>query len=641
MYNIPKEYDDKNYKIYKFLPINKINLRVTWKERLADLKERLANSASASTVQLEQMGNLEAIEEEQKKFREKIPFRVKYKTNFLWQIYGQKDDYFTLIPCANFDMSRLHYLMKKQKENSEELIYVPISGMDYTGQIISKTDIETVETYLSMFTRHTPNIYEVFDQEENCTMYIVGETYIYDNIEAKYRIELKNKEEGETFLNLIKALFILRDYKFETKINENSELEFWCKNQKISFDNLPEFIKNEHLEKEKLIKKEQENIISLQKELKEVQKSVNEYEKEYSYKERQIATYMVCRKTFMGRLKYYFKKTYKQEVVIVQSKEENEKKTEQKKDFFKKDFYTVEDLVNISIELNKVTKQLKGITSDIAAQNQKKNNLDKKIENAKKFLDEIEKYKKNIFEFWKFSKQETELMLNSGEQEIKRKITKIFNYEKDKEEFSKDKDRLNRKLLTKEEQDALYLLNQIENNNYENDKKEFDIFGNVSEENNKTKKLGNNIHREPQKEAKKINYTTEEAEKIAKKALEKQEVQYNMSVYMVADKVEDNLNGLKVCNLNANNILNKYVQDIILYKFNVKENTKAIFYTNIMYFDNKNETLPKGMDVTEDVLLNIEKCELITEKVININNIEETDEPKISTRKMYIYEYNI
>ena len=35
-----------------------------------------------------------------------------------------------------------------------------------------------------------------------------------------------------------------------------------------------------------------------------------------------------------------------------------------------------------------------------------------------------------------------------------------------------------------------------------------------------------------------------------------------------------------------------------------------IFYTNIMFYDNKNKTLPLGMDLSTDTLINIQNFEL-------------------------------
>ena len=67
----------------------------------------------------------------------------------------------------------------------------------------------------------------------------------------------------------------------------------------------------------------------------------------------------------------------------------------------------------------------------------------------------------------------------------------------------------------------------------------------------------------------------------------------------------------------------------------------AIFYTNIMFYDNFNKTLPLGMDLQKKVLLDLKEFELklVSRKDFNINFLK--DEYNNIIRKIEVYEYDI
>ena len=90
----------------------------------------------------------------------------------------------------------------------------------------------------------------------------------------------------------------------------------------------------------------------------------------------------------------------------------------------------------------------------------KKKNMTKKIENATLFIEEIDSHKKSIFEFWKYSNKDAIEALPEGEEEevnIIKKITRVFDYEEDLEKFGKTMDRIQRKALSKQETDGVYI----------------------------------------------------------------------------------------------------------------------------------------------------------------------------------------
>ena len=86
---------------------------------------------------------------------------------------------------------------------------------------------------------------------------------------------------------------------------------------------------------------------------------------------------------------------------------------------------------------------------DIKAIELKITNLSKKIENAELYIKEIEKHKKSIFEFWKFTNKDEKNQLSEGISKIEedKKIEKKFDIKDDLCAFSKYLDSMQRKNL--------------------------------------------------------------------------------------------------------------------------------------------------------------------------------------------------
>ncbi len=78
-----------------------------------------------------------------------------------------------------------------------------------------------------------------------------------------------------------------------------------------------------------------------------------------------------------------------------------------------------EDLIGLCTRLNSKKNEInKNMKLDINAMELKITNLTKKkIENAELYINEIEKHKKSIFEFWKFTNKDEISTLTQGEQE--------------------------------------------------------------------------------------------------------------------------------------------------------------------------------------------------------------------------------
>ena len=231
----------------------------------------------------------------------------------------------------------------------------------------------------------------------------------------------------------------------------------------------------------------------------------------------------------------------------------------------------------------------------------------------------------------------------------------IFAISKDIETFnilSKEK------ILKKDEKQIENKLKEIKKQ-YEADfekikEKDFDIFGNVVEDKTKIKILNNKKHREIEKDVYNIlnihvDTTIEEYKEIIKHylillkdAYKKVGAPTDFSIYKISYK-EEKQNQYEIFDMNENEVLNNIdlsQDEIILNKINIKEKMPIIFYTNIMYYDNNNQTLPLGMDVSTKALLDLKlyDTKLVSRKDFNINFLENEYTNKVKTIKLYEYD---
>ena len=734
-YRVPKVYDETTYKVYKYINVKDIEILITPKDRLDDLTERYKLASPLFTymkpetnediekyayflkmINQTRMNDIENIEKEQKEFQKEIPFDVKFANNFKWQIFysDYANKYFMLASTNETDNSPMFYLLKrkiaenKSRSKKEEKIFIPISNEEYSEAILKKSEIDDLENYLWYFTKNWASIYEITDQEGQTFLQIVGETVIYDKITSKYRIVLKDKKEAIKKYKLIKALFILaydlqNEYNFKIEISEDGGIDFFYKDKKIEYDSLLEFLKEEAIAKIK----ENDNIKNDTKEvkadIKDLQKKEEEQKQEYLRKEREIVTFLECKKTFVGRIKYFFKgkKSKKREdiehsankerlkEILEQDKEVNTHYNDEEMETKK---YTVEDIIKIGKELEDNRKENKNLKLDLKSLQNKVENLEKKIKNATEFLEEIDKHKKSIFEFWKYANKDESKMLQEGEtqEEVngKNMLKKTFDYEEDIESLANKIDTQQREKLTHKAQDALFASNFVLDGinivsktkllksdeeklsnllealkaDYRKDidkieEKDFDIFGNVSEDKTKIKTLKNNKHRETEKDKYKVlnvNLNTEldafteklkELRKILIDESDKIEVPYDIALYKASnDKLApEGFDKFSINPFEALNNLEKIAtsKETYLYKINVPENTKLVFYSNITFFENNNQTLPLGMDISQEGLINMDlyNLELKDKCEFNINIFK--DEFKNFVKKVKVYEYNL
>lgn len=717
-YRPVKSYDDTSYRVYQYIPVCDIQILLAPTHRLEDLNKKYKLSAPIGTYldtkseeNIEKFATflnmmngmkeeeIEELEKEQERLKTMIPYEVKYSNNYMWQIFYSdvSKKYFMLVPTNETNNSAFFYLLKKQieysKSRKKDYIFVPVTHQDYSGRYLVKSQITDIENYLWYFTKEWPNIYEVYDIKGKMTFKVVGKTKVYEEIKSNYVITLETKEQAIEWYKLIKALFIIatglpNDYHFQTIISEQGELEFWYEeDKKVEYATLPFFIKEQVNQKRLLVGSEEQNLIEEQEELEKLKKITERQTEEYLTKQRQIATFLECKRTFFGKIKYYFGTRKKhqgsveshQNRIDIQEKEKADStKQEMKKEV--KENYTIEDLIEICTKLDGRKKMVKNLQMDKKSLELKKINLERKIKNANIYLNEIELHKKSIFEFWKFTNKDELPSLNEGEEENegkKEKIGKSFVFEEDIESLGKQMDELQRRKLSKNETDSIFAVQNaltscqilIKTNSKDLKKKEleevkeeleklkteyltnietielkdFDVFGGMIEDSTKVKTLHNERHREIEKDKYKVLNVTPNTElevfidnlrnslKLVKEAFCKITTPFEMPVYMA--KIEqEKMDNLVIANLNATEELYKMVvkmqegEKLYFYTIQLPKNAPLIYDTNIIQYDNFNQTLPVGMDVTTQVLINLEDYKLMNKKERQIRVNYQEDE---------------
>ena len=265
--------DEKKYRQYRFVSPKELEILLSPTNRLDDTKEKYSK-AEPLVNYLERNGEeneeknekfikmlkevsieeIEKIEKEQQIINKKIPFKVRYSGNYLWQIYYSEatDKYFMIVPTEDKDYSTFFYVLKKQVEKKKAgKVFVPICNADYSKELLNKTEIQSLENYLWTFTKDWPSIYEVFDKNEKMSLQIVGETQVYGKIKSQYKVKLSNKIEATKFFKLVKALFILQTelpnyYKFTTQIDKQGSLEFYYNDEIMEYDDLSDWLNDEY-----------------------------------------------------------------------------------------------------------------------------------------------------------------------------------------------------------------------------------------------------------------------------------------------------------------------------------------------------------------------------------------------------------
>ena len=726
-FRIPKFYEEKQYKQYRYVPVKDIQIMLSPTNRLDDIEEKYKKSSPLeeyldnkkeenilkyttflSMLKQVNIADIQKIEEEQKKLNKKIPFKVKYENNYLWQIYYSEntDIYFMLVPIEDSDYSTFFYLLKKQIEkNKGEKIFVPIRNVEYSNNYFKKSEFEDIENYLWLFTKDWPLIYEVYDKDNNLTIEIIGETDVYQKIKSYYKKTLKNKEDATKFYKLLKAMFILQTelphyFNFTTNIDKTGEIEFYLEDEKIKYSDIAEWLKDEYELGEDKQKVAEELIEENQYKINKLKEEISRQEIEYLAKEKQISTFLECKKTFFGKFKYYFKYSKKnnkaklkgkQDILKEEAEEIKEEIKEVQKKKRKKQNYNIEEIVELYRVIEDKETELKNLVMDINALKLKNKNMKKKIENATAFIQEIDNHKKSIFEFWKYSNKDEMASLPEGEAEevnVIKKVTKVFDYEQDLEVLGKTMDKMQRKALNKEETDSLYitttnileLINKIKINDYIlkdvdnvlkdlkkeaiqektlSDSDDFDIFGGMLQDATKVSKINNKKHRELPKDKFNILEITKNTKNISfklsleriitnvKEALTKTVIPESISIYKAIpdEKIDDRQ--INIFDINPEKEIEEKINNkstkINFYKLNIQEGTNGIAYTNCIFYDNQNKTLPVGQDLSTKILVDVNKLKMKLKNKTTFRIIEfeeNNDFSKTNIKTVNVFEYD-
>lgn len=717
-YRVSRFYDEKQYRQYRYIDVKDIQILLSPTNRLTDLDEKYKKARPLYeyldskneeniikyTTFLNMLRNMdinevEKVEREQMQLSREIPFKVKFQGNYLWQIYYSEntDKYFMIVPTEDTDYSTFFYLLKRQIENKRVgKVFVPVSNVKYSNKILKKSEFEDIENYLWLFTKDWPLIYEVYDKKNVMSVQIIGETNVYEKIKTTYKIQLEDEKEASEFYKLLKALFILQTeipdyYKFDTNIDKTGKLEFYLDGQKIEYKHMVEFIREQYKIGLKRRKELKSKIRAFNKRIKKLQELAATQEIEYLAKEKQISTFLECKKSFFGKVKYYFKyskksnKSLKNEEVEDEIIEEENTQTEEvqvtepvkkeKKRIPIKKIYTLEELITSYKELEELENQMKNLLMDINALKLKTKNMAKKIENASKYIEEIDSHKKSIFEFWKYSNKDEMEVLPEGEQEevnVIKKIEKTFNYEEDLEEFGKKIDKMQRRNLDREDTDSVFIattnlintLNKIKTNNIMPEEiekalkdlkaeakelkslneEEYDIFGNIIQDTTKVRKINNKRHRELPKDKFNILEVNKNTKQIGfklvlqsivqniTKALDKGIIPESLPVYKAINGELLNNKEINIFNINPEKEMQEAVKvdgdKINLYKIHIKEGSKGIAFSNIIFYDNQNKTLPIGMDLSTKMIVDMSKLhlKLLDKKNFNVASFEDSND---------------
>lgn len=734
-FNISRLNNDKDHRVYRYVPVDQIEILLTPCLRGDDIREKYSKAVPLgryfnskgepddieryaqllkifSTLSVTDIENLATV---QKSLEKTEPFKVKYTKDHLWQIYYSPatEQYFMLVCTKEETYAEFLYLLKKliefksnKRAKVAPSIFVPINYVNYSEEYLNRDEIANIENYLWLFTKNWPLVFEVYDKKGNLSLQIIGDTYVFNNVKSSYKVKLTDKDSSIKFYKLLKALFILQTeiknhFVFETKIDSKNGLELYFRDTRITYENIADFIEVEYNIAKKEIEEQDDKVQELQDKLEEIKDSVKEKETEYLEKQKEISTYLEYKKTFFGKVKYFFKSSKKVKKGQEDEKPKAEKTKEIEIDTIKsnnledKKFYTIEDLVVIRSIKDKGEKKLKDISQDLKAQELKLENLKSKVRNAIAYIEEIDKHKKSIFEFWKFANKDEKLSLEMGNENDKKNenniIKKAFDYEMDFEDLGIEVDRIQRVKLSKEETDSIYIAgtelnpvinnlragnmnkNKIENaldelkeefnqNRLYIDSETFDIFGNIDNDSRKIKYIGSRSHRENDKSKfrilninKKIDVFdfTEKLLSIIsyiEGAIPKVTSKYDMPLYKVTP-ITENLeeDSFGVFDINVEKALSSFEDSgegaVNLIKINFKENMPLLYYSNIIYFDNTNKTLPEGMDISSRVLVDCKKFDftLVQKTKFRTNNYfnEQNNLILPKSKDILVYEYDV
>ena len=153
------------------------------------------------------MDEIKDLEEQQIKLSKNIPYDVSFSNDYLWQIHYSviSKRYFMLMPIKETDCAALFYVIKKQLENKEQKIFVPICYADYSNAYLNNSQMEELERFLCFFTKDWPIIHEVYDKDNK-----------FEDLQEKYNVPYPKKLKE----NIIKKNYPILNERFSSYYNQ-------------------------------------------------------------------------------------------------------------------------------------------------------------------------------------------------------------------------------------------------------------------------------------------------------------------------------------------------------------------------------------------------------------------------------------
>ena len=191
---------------------------------------------------------------------------------------------------------------------------------------------------------------------------------------------------------------------------------------------------------------------------------------------------------------------------------------------------------------------------------------------------------------------------------------------------------------------------------------EIDIFGGLEEDTRKIKKLANKSHRENPKnkflildmgkQYKVVDYKVNLSQAIWRinEALNKITTSQDIVAYMWTEDDENiDANKINIFNLNVEDEVQKAIEKsenskINLYKIKLTKGSNVIAFSNCIYYDNQNKTLPIGMDNDTRIIakLNDMDIKLESKKVIRIGKLDDDEMgTKLIIKNINVLEYSV
>ena len=138
---------------------------------------------------------------------------------------------------------------------------------------------------------------------------------------------------------------------------------------------------------------------------------------------------------------------------------------------------------------------------------------------------------------------------------------------------------------------------------------------------------------------------------IIEEAITKNKLQQDVCGYKwVEDEENIDTNEFNVFNLNLekeieNALIETESGKVNLYKMNLKKGVSAVAFSNCVYYDNQNKTLPVGMDKDTRILADILDTDITLDnkKVIRIGKLEDSEDiaSKLIIKTINVLEYTV